>query len=198
MSVVIIAYPPSGGGNHLKNMLCLDNSFVNSADLNIDIYVNGEREVHSTDGRNMQEFRMQAAETASGDYILHGHFGELAPWRNRINAIGDKKWILISFDTNRDRALLNERQRRLGQWGHEYYLNEEQPYLYQPEFYQSYFTGQAEHIYNIAIDNLWNPSLEQSRIIQQLNVFLNKNIDQAQAQFLHSHWHTNNNIIDYY
>ena len=198
MTVVVIAYPPSGGGNHLKNILCLDKTFANSSELDISKYTSGNREVHSTPGRNMQAYRVTEAETVKQDYILHGHFGELAVFRDRINAIQDKKFILLTFNTERDRYLLNSRQHQLGQMSHEYYLNEEQPYLYKSEFYQSYFTGQAEHVYNIAIDDLWNPSLEQSRIIQQLNVFLNKNIDQAQAQFLHSHWRTNNNIIDYY
>jgi uncharacterized protein YcgI (DUF1989 family) len=197
MTVVVIAYPPSGGGNHLKNILCLDSSFANSSDLDKNNYFSGEREVHSTPGRNMFQQRVEQASVATQDYILHGHFGELAPWRNEINAIQDKKWLVINIDTARDRYLLNIRQSRLGQRAHEYYLNEEQPYLYQTEFYQSYFTGQAENIYTIALNDFWNPEFEQSQIIQQLNVFLNKNIDQAQAQNLHRHWHINNDI-NYY
>jgi len=197
MSVVIIAYPPSGGGNHLKNILCLDSSFANSSDLDVKKYTSGEREVHSTTGRNMNLDRVVAAETVQQDYILHGHFGELAPWRDRINAINNKKWVLLNFDTKRDRYLLNTRQHRLGQFSHEYYLNEEQPYLYQSEFYQSYFTGSAENIYTMALNDFWNPDFNQSQIIQQLNVFLNKNIDQAQAQVLHSQWHINNDITYY-
>lgn len=197
MTVVVIAYPPSAGGNHLKNILCLDRSFANSKDLDRTKYTNGDREVHSTSGRNMQEYRIDEAEHSNADYILHGHFGELAPWRQRINLIQDKKWILISIDSPDDRSLLTERQHRLGQFGHEYYLNEEQPFLYQSEFYQSYFTGTAENIYTIALNDFWNPDLAQSQIIQQLNVFLNKNIDQEQAQVLHSQWHINNDITYY-
>jgi len=197
MTVVVIAYPPSGGGNHLKNMLCLDSSFANSADLDRSNYIEGNREVHSTHGRNIQEYRMHEAETTHSDYILHGHFGELAPWRQRINNIANKVWLLINIDLLNDRRLLNIRQNRLGQFGHEYYLNEEQPYLYQPEFYQSYFTGSAETIYTIALTDFWNPDLGESKIIQQLNAFLNKNIDQAQAQILHSQWHINNDITYY-
>lgn len=197
MTVVVIAYPPGAGGNHLKNILCLDRSFANSNDLDQNKYTNGDREVHSTPGRNMQDYRVAEAEQSGKDYILHGHFGELAPWRNRINAITDKKWLLINIDSDRDRFLLDTRQHRLGQFGHEYYLNEEQPYLYQSEFYQSYFTGSAENIYTMALNDFWNPDLSQSQIIQQLNVFLNKNIDQAQAQVLHSQWHINNDITYY-
>ena len=197
MSVIILAYPPSGGGNHLKNILCLDANFANSGDLNRRNYDEGNREVHSTPGRNMQEYRLDEAETAEKDYILHGHFGELAPWRDRLNAIEDKKWLLISIDTLRDRHLLSNRQQRLGQWGHEYYLNEEQFYLYQPKFYQTYFTGRPENIYTMALNDFWHPDLQQYKIIDRLNSFLNKNIDVEQAQILHRQWRTNNDI-NYY
>jgi len=197
MTVVVIAYPPSAGGNHLKNILCLDRSFANSKDLDQTKYTNGNREVHSTPGRNMQECRVAEAERSDTDYILHGHFGELAPYRNRINSISNKKWVLISIDSPRDQYLLDNRQHRLGQFGHEYYLKEEQPFLYRVEFYQSYFTSSIENIYTIALNDFWNPDLNQSQIIQQLNVFLNKNIDTAQAQVLHSQWHINNDITYY-
>jgi hypothetical protein len=195
MTVIIIAYPPSGGGNHLKNILCLDKSFANSSDLNLENYNNGKREVHSTTGRNINESRIQAAANTDQDYILHGHFGELAPWRNQLNAIANKKWLVLSFDTKRDRYLLNERQHRLGQFGHEYYLNEEQPFLYQQEFYQSYFTGTPENIYTLSIDNFWNPNI--TKTVDTLNCFLNKSINAEQAQVLHRQWHINNDI-NYY
>lgn len=197
MTVVVIAYPPAGGGNHLKNMLCLDPSFANSNELDHSKYRLGCREVHSTSGRNMQEYKIAQAESAEQDYILHGHFGELAPWRDRINAVIDKKFIIVTIDNQRDQDLLDTRQHRLGQFGHDYYLREEQPYLYQSEFYQTYFTGRLENIYTIALNDFWNPVLDQSQIIQQLNSFLNKNIDVEQAQILHQCWHSNNDITYY-
>ena len=197
MTVVVIAYPPSGGGNHLKNILCLDGSFANSSDLDISKYTTGEREVHSTTGRNMQEYRVDEAEAATQDYILHGHFGELAPWRDRINAIENKKCVIIGIDTPRDRRLLDERQHRLGQMSHPYYLDEEQLYLYQPYFYQTYFTALPENIYTISINDFWHPDLTAHNIIPGLNTFLNKSVDQQQAQVLHNHWHINNDI-NYY
>jgi hypothetical protein len=81
--------------------------------------------------------------------------------------------------------------------GHEYYLREEQPYLYQPEFYQKNFNSSLENIYTVALEDFWNPELTNSQIITQLNNFLNKNIDVEQAQVLHRHWHINNDI-NYY
>jgi len=198
MTALVIAYPPSGGGNHLKNILCLDKSFGNSSDLNTEVYTNGEREVHSTSGRNVQPFRVEAAaQDPHREYIIHGHFGELATQRDQINAIVDKKFIVVTIDTNRDRYLLNIRQNRLGQMSHPYYLDEEQPYLYQPYFYQTYFTGLPENIYTIALNDFWHPNLTAHDIIPGLNTFLNKNVDQEQAQVLHNHWHINNDI-NYY
>lgn len=198
MTALVIAYPPSGGGNHLKNMLCLDSSFGNSSDLDIGVYTRGEREVHSTPGRNVQDFRIEAAaRDPHHAYIIHGHFGELATQRDQINAIVDKKFVVITIDTPRDRYLLNIRQNRLGQMSHEYYLNEEQLYLYQPYFYQTYFTGLPQNIYTIALNDFWHPDLNEYKIVQRLNTFLNKNVDQEQAQFLHNHWHKNNQV-DFY
>lgn len=198
MTALIIAYPPSAGGNHLKNILCLDSSFGNSSDLDIEVYTSGNREVHSTPGRNVYAERVKnASDDPHHDHIIHGHFGELATQRDAINAIADKKFIILTIDTPRDRYLLNNRQGRLGQISHEYYLNEEQPYLYQPVFYQTYFTGLDQNIYTISINEFWHPDLDQYKIIQGLNSFLNKNVDQSQAQFLHNHWHKNNQI-DYY
>jgi hypothetical protein len=197
MTVVVIAYPPSAGGNHLKNILCLDSSFANSNDLDQAKYTNGDREVHSTPGRNIQDCKISAAETATADYIIHGHFGELATEQNRINAIADKKFIVVTINTDRDKYLLNTRQHRLGQMSHPYYLNEEQPYLYQLYFYQTYFTCRPENIYTISINDFWHPDLTAHNIIPGLNTFLNKNVDQEQAQVLHNHWH-NNNQIDFY
>jgi hypothetical protein len=143
----------------------------------------------------MNETRIQAAAGAEQDYILHGHFGELAPWRTQLNSIANKKWLLISINDVRDRYLLNERQHRLGQFGHDYYLNEEQPFLYQPEFYQNYFTGTPESIYTLSIDDFWNPDI--TKTINNLNSFLNKSINAEQAQVLHRQWHINNDI-NYY
>jgi len=197
MSVVIIAYPPAAGGNHLKNILSLDRSFENSYELNTDKYNNGDREVHSTPGRNMQDYKIEQAKNAKQDYILHGHFGELAPYRTQINLIEDKKFVLITINTARDKFLLNNRQHRLGQYSHHYYLHEEQEYLYQPQFCQNYFTALPVNIYTIALNDFWHPNLHHYEIVKQLNDFLNKNINVDEAQVLHRHWHINNHI-DFY
>jgi hypothetical protein len=197
MTVTIIAFPPGAGGNHLKNMLLMDRSFENSYELNLDNYNNGNREVHSAPGRNIQEHKILQAKNATEDYVLHGHFGELAQYRDQIVSIENKKFILITLDTQRDKFLLGTRQKRLGQHSHDYYLHEEQEYLYQSKFYQIYFTTVLSNIYTIPVNEYWHPNLFHYGVLNRVNTFLNKNINVSEAQVLHNRWHINNDI-NYY
>ena len=198
MQATIIAYPPSGGGNHLKNLLCLSNVFANSSDLDLEPYETGNREVHSTSGRNMNKYRMADALASTGDFILHGHFGELAPYRESINNIHNKKFVVVTIDTAKDRCLLQQRQNRLGQHSHEYYLHEEQYFLYQSQMYSTYFTGQESAIFSFPLTELWHPVINYTTTWDRLNSFLGINIDLAQAQRLHDQWRANNQMSSYY
>ena len=198
MQATIIAYPPSGGGNHLKNLLCLSDAFANSSDLNLEPYETGNREVHSTSGRNMNEYRMADALGSSGDFILHGHFGELALFRETINSIQHKRFVIVTIDTQQDRRVLQTRQNRLGQQSHDYYLHEEQYFLYQPQMYSTYFTGQECDIFSFALTDLWHSVINYNGTWDRLNSFLGINIDLAPAQRLHDQWRANNQMSSYY
>jgi hypothetical protein len=198
MQAIIIAYPPSGGGNHFKNLLCLSNTFANSGDLNLEPYETGNREVHSTAGRNMNEYRMTDALASSGNFILHGHFGELALFRETINSIQNKKFVIVTIDTQQDRQLLQTRQSNLGQASHDYYLHEEQYFLYQPQMYSTYFTGQGCDIFLFPLTDLWHSAINYNGTWDRLNSFLGINIDLAQAQHLHDQWRANNRMSSYY
>jgi hypothetical protein len=197
MNATIIAYPPAGGGNHLKNLLCLSGAFANSSDLNLEPYKTGNREVHSTGGRNMNEYRVADALASSGDFILHGHYGELALYRETINNIQNKRFVIVTIDTTQDRAKLQERQNQLGQHSHAYYLHEEQYFLYQSAMYSTYFTGQEPAIFSFPLTELWHPVINYTATWDRLNSFLGINIDLAQAQQLHDQWRSNNNFIKY-
>ena len=198
VQATIIAYPPSGGGNHLKNLLCLSDAFANSGDLNLEPYETGNREVHSTSGRNMNEYRMADALASSGDFILHGHFGELAPFRETINSIQHKRFVIVTIDTQQDRRMLQTRQNRLGQQSHDYYLHEEQYFLYQPQMYSTYFTGQECDIFSFPLTDLWHSVINYNGTWDRLNSFLGINIDLAPAQRLHDQWRANNQMSSYY
>ena len=198
MQATIIAYPPSGGGNHLKNLLCISNAFANSSDLNLEPYNTGNREVHSTSGRNMNEYRMADALASSGDFILHGHFGELALYRSEIDAIKQKRFVIVTIDTSSDRRLLQARQSRLGQHGHDYYLHEEQNFLYQPHMYSTYFGGDQANMFSFPLTEFWHSVINYSTTWNRLNSFLGIDIDLAQAQQLHDQWRANNQMSSYY
>lgn len=198
VQATIIAYPPSGGGNHLKNLLCASGVFANSSDLNLEPYNTGNREVHSTSGRNMNEYRMADALASLGNFILHGHFGELAQYRSEINTIEQKRFVIVTIDTSHDRRLLQSRQNRLGQQSHDYYLQEEQYFLYQPQMYNTYFTGQEADIFSFPLTELWHSVINYTTAWDRLNSFLGINIDLAQAQQLHDQWRANNQMSSYY
>lgn len=187
MSLTVIAYPPSGGGNHLKNLLCTTGKFSNSNDLNLNLYNKREREVHSTSDRNVTKEKIHRA-VSEYNFVLNGHFGELAPWAEKIKSTVDKKFILITIDTAQDKRLLDQRQHCLGQQGHPWYIEEEQPFLYQPHLYNLYFGADNDKILQIPLHEFWQQDLQSCNIINRLNNFLNITIDLNFAQHLHQQW----------
>ena len=197
--LVLIAYPPSAGGNHLKNILCLDNSFANSIDLNIKkVYYENQGakigEVQSIPGRNVHEhFIDQVCQDIDSDYVLQCHFGEIANYRDRIFDL-EKKLILLTIDDFTDRIILEKRQNRLGQHIHPYWLEEELLFLYQPEMYVRYFGISKNNIMSLPVHHFWKSDLETHSIIDRVNQFLNKQIPKKQAQDLHDRWQE----INYY
>lgn len=195
MAATIISYPPSGGGNHLKNLLCLDPSFANSTDLNLDNYVQKRREVHSYGGRNVRPEQIDAAFNKDQNWIIHGHFGEIGPHAPRVRTIKRKKFVVISIMDELDRKMLAERQNALGQWGHEYYMNEEQHLIYQPDFHEHYYGAKPDNIYMLFLRYFWHPNFVQSAAMSSLVHFLNINIDVNRAHELHSNWYTSNSTI---
>lgn len=195
MSAVIVAYCPAAGGNHLRNILCLSNNFVNSPEFDSTIYDRADQtsgSVHGVDGRNIQrEYLKRVINNPLGCFALAGHFGELAEHRETLLNI-EKKFIIISIDTVQDRQLLTRRQERLGQQNHPYWLEEEQPFLYNSTMYQSYFATVPSSILTISLYDLWHPTFNNGRVIECINDFLNINIDFTPAQILHEKWWRNN------
>ena len=200
MSVTIICYPPGGGGNHLKNIRGLDRRFhdqwpwpwAKALDLHSEVYVEDPDvmtgTVHALRGRNIHEVFFDHIESQPHScYLLQGHFGELAKYLDRIKKIDNICWILISLDHAEDRHLLDQRQRRLGQNNHPYWLEEEQPYLYQDLMCKSYFHAEPPSILNIPLREFWNRNA--SNIVNRINTFLQIDVCLETAQTLHDHWH---------
>lgn len=191
MSAVIVSYCPAAGGNHLKNILSLSPAFANSTTMDLTVYDRTDQTsgaVHSINGRNVQNiFVDQMLDHPDQCWLISGHFGELATVRQRLHSVS-KKFIIITLDTELDRQLLENRQRRLGQHCHPYWLNEEQLYLYQPEMYQTYFDTELCNIATVRLYDLWHPTLNNNSVIETVNKFLNINIDPDSAQTLQQKW----------
>ncbi|CAB4137766.1 hypothetical protein UFOVP328_77 [uncultured Caudovirales phage] len=191
MSAVIVAYCPAAGGNHLKNILSLSPMFANSADMDLTVYDRAQKTsgaVHSINGRNIQDIFIDPMHSQPDrTWLISGHFGELATARSRLHTV-NKKFVIITMDTELDRQLLERRQQRLGQHCHPYWLNEEQPYLYQPEIYQTYFGTELCNIATVRLHDLWHPTLCDFSVIAKINEFLNINIDVDSAQKLQQQW----------
>ena len=130
MSATIISYIPGAGGNHLKNLMSTYTGFANSSELNVKVY-NGQTQppgtAHSVPGRNLHDQVVdRVLDSSDQHWLMLGHFGELALWRDKINSISNKTWILITINSQIDRNLLKTRTERLQQKCHPYFLNEEQ------------------------------------------------------------------------
>jgi hypothetical protein len=187
MSAVIVAYCPGAGGNHLKNLLCLSNAFANHNELDSTVYDHmPNHAVHCVPGRNVQPYLIdRMVNNPDQCWVIPAHFGELAPYQKQLSAV-NKKFIVISIDTAEERQFLTRRQQWLGQQCHEYWLNEEQPFLYHADLYYSYFG--AVDVLTISLTDLWSPTLNQAQVIYSINEFLNIEIDPGLAQLLQNKW----------
>jgi hypothetical protein len=195
MSAVIVAYCPSAGGNHLKNILSLSSTFANHQEIDFTLYDRIDHTmgtVHSVSGRNVQGiFIDRMIQHPDQCWLLSGHFGELALFRQSLLTI-DRKFLIITIDQAVDRRLLKYRQQRLGQQCHPYWLEEEQPYLYQPKLYETYFNVDPANIATVSLYDLWHPTLKDHSVIAHLNKFLNIDISVTPAQILQQKWWNSN------
>jgi hypothetical protein len=168
----------------------LDRNFANSGDLNLSVYdapIEPPGTVHSRPGRNVHEHVIDTVvNSPSQRWIMHGHYGELAPYREKINAIQEKIFVLISINQPRDQELLTRRQQRLGYGHHPYWNQEEQPYLYQPLMYTDWFAG--DRIVDVGLYDFWSPNYIATGFVDWLNSVLHTGIDVEAAQNLHTKW----------
>jgi hypothetical protein len=195
VSAVIVAYCPSAGGNHLKNILSLSALFANRGEMDLTVYDRADQTsgaVHSVNGRNVQDvFIDRMIQRPDLCWLLSGHFGELASVKQSLSTI-DTKFLIVTMDQSVDRQLLSRRQNRLGQQCHPYWLEEEQLYLYRPDMYQTYFGVDLTDIATISLYDLWHPTLCNHSVLTKINEFLNVNIDAESAQNLQQKWWNSN------
>jgi hypothetical protein len=198
MTINIIAYPPGGGGNHVRNLCDLDGRFQEQWPW---VWVREQRvgltpyhcprgqpgEVHSLPGRNIHEvFMTEISARPAGHYILQGHFGELAAHAAAIRSWNDTRWLLVTMDDEQDRCLLRQRQQRLQY--HPYWLDEEQIFLYRSEMYTHFFGAKPQHIHALPIQQLWQRDIVSSGALDSIQTALDIQIDPEMAQTLHGKW----------
>jgi len=191
-----VVYPPGAGGNHLKNLLCLSGEFVNSHELDPAVYDAQDRppgEVWCVGGRNLQPaFFDRISQSPKTGSVLTAHFGELAQHRSRIAMIPRKRLVIITIDCESARRRLEQRQTRLGQNIHPYWLDEELVWCYQTEIYMRYHGVAAEHCLEIPMLDFWRSDLIESDTLPRIESFLDISIPRQPAKTLHDKWcHSN-------
>lgn len=196
----IISYCPSSGGNHLRNIVALCGRFedqwpwdwVKQQSLGLSVYYENRHpqgEVQELPGRNLREVYIdQMLANHDRDYLIHGHFGELARYRNQLLQLGPKRLLILSLEDKESRKKLLQRQDRLGQQIHPYWLDEEQIYLYRFNIYQTFFSIPSENISTVDIGEFWNPCLSKD-ILARLESFFDVEIDHDKAQEIHRLWY---------
>lgn len=174
---IIICFPPYAGGNHLKNLVSLNE---NNYETLIDLYKEKVNRVHAHKGLNLTK------EIFYQNKIVHGHFGEIMSLRQDIEDV-DKKWILLSPDTHDCRSILAN---RFDYHKLDSYFDNEQVFLYEPHMYSKYFGSKAEDIMNISVYELFSTNI--NNVLDRINFFLSTNIDKDKATYLHSLWKAKN------
>lgn len=145
-------------------------------------------EVHALPGRNIHDvFIEHICKNAEKSYLLHGHFGELASHAAKIRSWNAVRWLLLSIDSEQDRAILRSRQHRLVY--HPYWLDEEQLFLYEPSMYVHYFNACPANICVLPLNKFWNRDLDASQTLDILDQWYQVRIDRDRAKLLHDKWH---------
>ena len=175
---IIICFPPKSGGNHLKNLLTVTKE-------NIDSYIpfyKGDGTAHSRVGYNLVE------EDLLTD-LMYGHFVEIMSYQNKIQKFTNKKFIIISADTYKDRKILSERV--LGEHDNLTLDSDyEHLFLYKPFIFHNYFETEIKNILNISVTELFNDDINP--VIDRINYFISKDLARDQVNQLHKIWKSKN------
>jgi len=185
MSHLIVVFPPESGGNHLKNLI--DKRLTK--DQLISLYKHGKKTVHAQSERNFQD------KDLVDHGLTHGHFGEVMSHQTLLRSINDKKFIILSPDSQQDRSLLYERRKRLAGLTANHivpgtYWDGEQVFLYEPFMYNYVFGTSFDNIMNISINEWFRPDI--SEILEKISSFTNTDMDLDLCLSLHAIWCRNN------
>jgi hypothetical protein len=201
MSATFISFPAAAGGNHLRNIITLATDFLPDSpykqSMEQEYSQNGRMFVHGADltperMNNLNSFKLhQAAMEPSANLILYGHFGEVMSFRNDIKKMHDKKFILISFETQKCKDIWIKRSRKLnmGVVDDAYYLGE-QHFLYEAFMYYDVFRVKPCNVMNIGIYEWFAHDI--SNVMERIEAFLPCKVDYEKCKKLHEIWLSKN------
>ena len=191
MTVARVVFPPTAGGNHLRNLISLSRNYSDNFD---DLIYQQKNTVHAYPGRNLKKEQFTNILIGNNDHLLHGHFSEIMSYQHQIREIENKKFIVICTDTDQDRQLLKKRKITNGYspFDNQDYFFGEQVFLYEPFMYHHYFNVPMTDIMNIPITEWFVENINP--VLARINYFLQIDIDIDKAAELHKIWYTNNFI----
>lgn len=192
MPNVFVVYPPGAGGNHVKNLMCLSGSFINSHELDVAVYDATNRapgEVWCVGGRNLQDiFFQRIRDNPGSSSVLTAHFGELVSHQQQFRLVPHIRLIILTINHGSGRRALEQRQQRLGQNIHPYWLDEELICCYQSIMYEKYFGIPAHHSIEIDVADFWKTDALSHLVLDPIEQFLSIEIPREPALLLHSKW----------
>ncbi len=196
--LTLVVYAPGAGGNHLKNLLCLSSHYANAADLDPAVYKRPDPErppgeVWCVGGRNLQPVFFERMIDCNQSWVLAAHAGEMFEYWQQLSTVKNKKIIVVSLDNAAARRQLDQRQIRLGQCIHPYWLDEELQPLYQADTLAHLFDFSVDDCYTLPLENFWSRSFVADKF-QQIKQFLNIDIDNVAADEYHQLWCTANSF----
>jgi hypothetical protein len=184
-----VIYPPGGGGNHLANLLSLNNGFEQR--FKLEDYGNNKQNAHSSlfshvDIENIEtnlEYLKKTSNVFCGHLIQYHRF--------KIDKIAenfpDRSFFLIQFpqyDTTGYRRIEQHNGAELPRW-----LYSETALLYNETVFREVCNEHEENnVYNIDPNKLFSPDITE--LFNELDEIykIDFKIDMALAQDLHTKW----------
>jgi hypothetical protein len=192
MRDTLILYAPGAGGNHVKNLLCLSEAYINSSELDITVYDATDRapgEVWCVGGRNLQpRFFERIHANPDSRSVLIAHFGELAQNLEQMQSLKQPQLVILTLTQEPVRRGLEHRQKRLGQTIHPYWLDEELIWCYSQRMVQTYFGVPPQDCMELDIAEIWRDDFCHSTSLERLESFLGVQVPRTAADTLHQKW----------
>ena len=198
--LTLVVYLPGAGGNHLKNLLCVSTQYANSSDLRPEVYESPDPqrppgEVWCVGGRNLQEiFFERMLQQPDQNWVLAAHLGEMFQYQTQLQSIACKKIVVLTLEDSSARQQLFQRQCRLGQNIHPYWLDEELLWMYSSSVVSKLF-DQQDSYFELSIRDFWHFEFANSQQFANLKNFLNLEVDQATIDRYHRLWCIANSFV---